>query len=103
MWTEVEYYDDFIGQWSAEAVVIGSLARSVELDITADSLTIVADGAVWSGNYHVRQYQMIIGWSVNINGYDILLMDAELEGDRLFMRWKPQKQYYPITQTFIKQ
>lgn len=95
VYTTIDYA--YQGRWEASPVAFGGLAETTTIDVRNDDLTITIDGESYDGAYRIIQGDMVIGWDVVVGGHKILLMDAELVYDELWLRYKPMRQYYPIT------
>jgi hypothetical protein len=105
MWTEVEYYDDFIGQWSAEGAYFGGLCTDVTLTISdSDRAILTADGEVVGvGEYNIIRNECVFGMSAEIGGVPIVLLDATKSSGSdidILVRWRQDRFYYPFTTRF---
>lgn len=100
-----EYNENFKGSWCSVNESFEPLADEVVLHIAKDKVEVVIDGISRGvGRYYIREGQLIIGWSVQLDYWDIVLCDAALTYDNmLLLRWKPTGYYYSFTSVFGKE
>ena len=101
----ITHYDDIKGTWHSSQASFGGFAEEIILDIGSESVIVTADGVhKGEGSYRMVRGQAIMGWAVNLRGYDIVFYDATLTtDDKLILRWKPIDFYYNFTSIFDRE
>ena len=99
--TTTTYYG-FEGSWHSKQDTFKPFAKEVELDIDNTSVSVYVDHE-YKGEvgYTTKDGQLIMGWSVDMHGRDIILYDATMTiDDMMLVRWKPIDYYYSFTGIF---
>ena len=96
------HYDGFEGSWHSSQDTFGPFADEVELSIDNTSVSVYVDHEYkGTKSYVVSEGQMLMGWSVEMRGTDVIFYDATktIDSDML-VRWKPIDYYYSFTSLF---
>ena len=98
-------YDyDFEGSWHSCQDTFKPFTNEVELSIDNTSVSVYVDHSYkGTKDYTESNGQLLMGWSVDMRGVDIVFYDATITmDDEMLVRWKPIDYYYSFTGRFEK-
>lgn len=90
--------DEYEGSWRCDLLPFGSAESTMVMDFSDGMVEVFIDEErVAHDEYHMANGIAVMGWDAEIEGIDILFLDATINGNSLMLRWKPTDFYYPYT------
>lgn len=96
--------DEYEGSWRCGLLPFGSVESEMVMDFSDGMVEVFMDEErVAHDEYHMVNGIAVMGWDAEIEGIDVLFLDATVSGNNLMLRWKPSDFYYPYTTCFRKE
>jgi hypothetical protein len=96
--------DEYEGSWRCDLLPFGSVESEMVMGFSDGMVEVFMDEErVAHDEYHMVNGIAVMGWNAEIEGIEVLFLDATVSGNNLMLRWKPSDFYYPYTTCFRKE